>query len=420
MNIKMIEEVVLDQKESFAKKRGFIQREIRLEQYKKHDQIVVISGIRRCGKSTLLRQFSELYEEYNFINFDDERLINFTVDDFAELMVLFKKQSDAKVIFMDEVQNIDKWERFARRLHDEGYKLYITGSNSKLLSSELGTHLTGRYAKIELFPFSFREYLDFYNIQKSPFSSQVKAGLLKHFDSYLENGGFPEYLKYDDREFLSRTYEDIIYRDIISRHGIKDAKSYMQLSHYIFSNFTGDMNYTAVKNALNIKSLASVKNYISYLEESYLAFELYKYDYSLKKQHINHKKIYVIDNGMRNEVSFRFSADMGKLLENMVFVELLRSQKSVYMHKEKGECDFILKSRNVIIEAMQVCYDVNGRNRKRELNGLVEAAKRYNLNSGKILTYNQTEELHIDGINIKLIPVWQWLLAKNDCRAGSA
>ncbi len=210
MNIQMMEEVVLDQNEMFAARSGYISREVNFEQYKKHNRIVVISGIRRCGKSTLLRQFADLYEEYHFVNFDDERLINFTVDDFADLMVLFKKRSDAKVIFMDEVQNIDKWERFARRLHDEGYKLYITGSNSKLLSSELGTHLTGRYAKIELFPFSFREYLDFSNIKHTPYSSQVKAQLLKHFDLYLKNGGFPEYLKYDDREFLSRTYEDII------------------------------------------------------------------------------------------------------------------------------------------------------------------------------------------------------------------
>jgi len=250
MEIQILEDVLLDQKESFVGKSGFIGREVDFNKYREHDQIVVLSGVRRCGKSTLLRQFAALYDEYHFINFDDERLINFNVADFSELMILFKKQSDAKVIFIDEIQNIEQWERFARRIHDEGYKLYITGSNSKLLSSELATHLTGRYAKIELFPFSFREYMKFYNVKQSPLTATVKAGLLKHFDSYLENGGFPELLKYNDREFLSRTYEDIIYRDIVARYGIKEIKQFLQLSHYLFSNFTGNMSYHAIATVL--------------------------------------------------------------------------------------------------------------------------------------------------------------------------
>ena len=411
MNTRIIEEVLLDQQESFAARTGSIIREIDFERYKQHDQIVVISGVRRCGKSTLLRQFADLFDKYYFMNFDDERLLNFTIDDFSELMIMFKKHSDARVILLDEIQNIDKWERFVRRLHDEGYKVFITGSNSKLLSSELGTHLTGRYAKIELFPFSFREYLAFCNFETTPLKSSVKAQLLKHFDIYLENGGFPELLKYDDREFLQRTYEDIIYRDIIARHGIKEIKQFLQLSHYLFSNFTGDLSYNSIKNVLNIKSPVSVKNYIGYLEDSYLAFELYKYDHSLKKQHMNNKKIYVIDNGMRNKISFRFSAEIGKLLENMVFVELLRSHQSVYMHRINRECDFIIEENNRIQKIIQVCFDFHEKNKQREINGLLEAAEYYNLKSGLILTYNQYEEFVIGNVAITLMPTWQWLIS---------
>jgi len=411
MNTTLLEDVILDQREFFTNTLDTTVREVDLGRYKKHDQIVIISGVRRCGKSTLLKQFAALYNDFHFVNFDDERLINFTVEDFSELMVILKKRSNAKVIFIDEIQNITGWERFVRRLHDEGYKLYVTGSNSNLLSSELGTHLTGRYSKIELFPFSFREYLLFNNVKTTPITSTVKASLLMHFDLYLENGGFPELLKYNDGEFLSRTYEDIIYRDIIARYGIKAVKQFFQLSHYLFTNFTADVSYNGLKNTLNIKSSISVKNYIGYLEDSYLAFELYKYDYSLKKQHINNKKVYVIDNGVRNEVSFRFSEDSGKLLENLVYIELLRTGKTVFMHKGKGECDFIINDRNSITQVIQVCYDLTPTNKKREINGLVEAAKLYKLKCGMILSYNQRDEFEVDGIAIKVVPVWSWLIS---------
>lgn len=406
-----LEDILMDQRELFESKRNWIIRDIDFEKYIKTSHITIISGIRRGGKSTLLRQFAEKYEDYYYyINFDDERLINFTVQDFADMMMLFQKQSSARTIFIDEIQNIEGWERFIRRIHDEEYKIFITGSNAKLLSSELGTHLTGRYLKVELFPFSFSEYLRYNKLSYQKVTTKVKSSILKHFDSYLIHGGMPEYLKYGEEEFLSRTYEDIIYKDIISRYKLKEVKQFKQLSHYLFSNFTSDISYNSLRNTLGIKSPVSVKNYIGYLEESFLAFELFKYDYSLKQQHIRQKKIYIIDNGIRNSIAFRFSSDKGKLLVNLVFLEYKRRGIQVYMHRNKTECDFIVEDKQKIISAVQVCYNLNENNKKREMRGAIIAMDHYNLDSSCILTYNQSEtETLTDGRVIVIMPVWKWL-----------
>ncbi len=407
-----LEELILDQREHFQAKDPGVQRAIDFDRYKAHDQIVIISGVRRCGKSTLLRQFAETYDEYYYINFDDERLIEFEVSSFSLLMVIFQKlQPNVKTIFMDEIQNIAGWERFVRRIHDEGYKIYLTGSNARLLSSELGTHLTGRYAKIELYPFSFPELLRFREIMIAPLTSTKKADLLRIFDAYLEQGGFPEFLTFGDPEYLKRTYDDILYRDIIARFGIREVKSFKQLVQYIFTNTSKEASYHALKNAVDIKSAMSVREYIRYLEDAYLVFELYRYDPSLKRQYAAQKKMYVIDNGMRNTVSFRFSGDSGRLLENLVFTDLKRRGASIYFFHKTGECDFILEEQDRPVLAIQVSYELNDTNRNREFDGLREAMRSLNISQGLILTYNQEESpvAGAEGI-IQVIPVWRWLL----------
>ena len=165
MNITLLKEIICEQKQHFINSETGIKRDVDVAPYLKNKQIIVISGIRRCGKSTLMRQISENYNDFNYVNFDDERLIDFSVENFEDLMTVFQQLSDSKTIFADEIQNIEKWERFIRRIHNEGYKIYLTGSNARMLSKDLGTHLTGRYSKIELFPFSFKEFLGFKNIK---------------------------------------------------------------------------------------------------------------------------------------------------------------------------------------------------------------------------------------------------------------
>jgi predicted AAA+ superfamily ATPase len=411
MNLSHIQEIAFEQREKFLEKDAGTKRDIAFEHFKNSPQIVVVSGIRRSGKSTLLRQFAALYEEFHYINFDDERLIEFSVSDFSNLILAFQKRSDSKTIFIDEIQNVPSWERFARRINDEGYKLYITGSNAKLLSSELSTHLTGRHLKIELYPFSFKEVLKFKGLSYGNIlTSEKKAEVLTCFDFFLENGGFPEYLKYNDSDFVKRTYDDVLFRDIISRFAIRDIKGIKNLSHYLFTNFCSEISYNSLKNVLGFKSPMSVRSHISFLEESYLLFELFKFDYSLKKQHVNNKKIYAIDNGMRNAVAFRFSGDSGRLLENLIFIELKRRGCQLYYHREKNECDFIIEEKNRPVEAIQVCYNLKD-SFDRELRGIESAFSLLPVKTGTIITYSEEDEEEISGRKVKIIPAWKWLLS---------
>lgn len=412
MQKEIIEEVVLDQKENLKFKNLGIKRELKFDKLLSSRQIVVISGIRRSGKSTLLLQLMEKYDDYLYLNFDDERLINFTVADFQQLMLIFKKYSKSKTIFLDEIQNIEYWERFIRRIYDENYEIYLTGSNAKLLSSELATHLTGRYLKLELYPFSFKESLKYNEINYSALSSNTKANIQKEFDNYLIKGGFPEQIKYNDDEFVKRVYEDIIYKDLIVRFKVRNSKQFKRLSQYLYTNFTGELSYNSLKKALGIKSTTTVQEYVSYLEESYLIFELYKFDYSLKKQYTSNKKVYVIDNGIRSKIAFKFSDDKGKLLENLVFIELKRRGKEIYFYKTKNnrEIDFLYREENTV-HLIQVAYSLADlKTRERELNAFVETANEIPKTKNKLLTYNTEEEIEYKKINITIEPVWKWLL----------
>lgn len=414
MDTTQLEDIVNDQLAVFGKKDPGFTRKINFPKLTSSKQIVVISGVRRGGKSTLLKQLSLKLPNFYYLNFDDERLINFSVRDFNNLVIIWKKKFDSKYILIDEIQNIPSWERFARRMHDEGYKLFITGSNAKLLSSELSTHLTGRYQKIELYPFSFRELTQYRQIKTpSVLTSAAKAGILKLFDTYLLRGGFPEYIKYKNSEYLKRIYQDIVYRDIITRFGIKEVKSFRELTNYIFTNFTKELSYNKLKNILGIKTTMSVSNYVGFLEESYLVFELFKYDYSLKKQYVSDKKLYVIDNGMRNETAFYFSGDRGRLLENLVFIELKRRGGNLYYFKDKGECDFLIQEKNRIVQAIQVSQKIDKTNEKRELGGLSNALERLRLKNGLILTENQSEIKTVGPHKIIIKPIWQWLLGND-------
>jgi predicted AAA+ superfamily ATPase len=407
-----IEEVVVDQMHWFRSRSPGVPRKVDFERYMAHDQVVVISGVRRCGKSTLLNQFSRRYDQFYYLNLDDERLFDFSLEDFATVLVIFMKLwPGARTIFIDEIQNVPGWERFVRRVHDEGYKVYCTGSNANLLSSELGTHLTGRYTRIDLYPFSFAEYLDFFGTDyREPGGSANRASLLRMFDSYLESGGFPEYTKTPDPEILERTYEDILYRDVISRYGVREKSAFLQLARHYFTSIGSDTSYHALKDTLGLKTLHTVRDYTHYLKEAYLVFEVPRYDHSLRKQYVTNKKVYCIDNGMRNRVGFRFSRDLGKSLENTVFIELLRRGQEIYYYRGNRECDFVITDHGSVTGLIQVSYELNPGDRTRETAGLAEAMERFSVQEGLMLTYNQHEEISVPAGSIHVIPVWQWLL----------
>jgi uncharacterized protein len=411
MNTELLQQVIADQAAMINRRDKGLPRVVNTAVHLKSDLISVISGVRRSGKSTLTLQLAANYPSFHFISFDDERLINFTVDDFNPMLIEMKKIKDTRVIVLDEIQLVKGWERFARRLHDEGYKVFITGSNARLLSSELATHLTGRYLKTELFPFSFREYLAFNNIDPTDNTSDNKARILTAFDFYLFHGGFPEYLKTGIQEVLKHIYDDIIYRDLIVRFGIRNVAGFKNLAQYLFTNFTCEAGYLPLANLLGFSSPTSVKDFINILREGYLVFDVSGFDYSLKRQYASNQKIFVVDNGLRNAVSFRISTDEGRLLENAVYIELLRRGQEVWYFRSKNnkETDFLIQAADPLL--IQVCSDLsNPLTRSREVNSLAACMKELERRQGIILSKNEEGNAETSQGPIRIIPAWKWML----------
>lgn len=407
MNIDVLHMVVTDQLERVLTRDEGITRDIDYAKVRRTKQITVITGVRRSGKSTLMLQLARQHKQFYYLNFDDDRLLQFTVEDFGNLMQVFRSMFESEVIALDEIQNVPSWERFVRRIHDEGFKVYLTGSNAKLLSSELATHLTGRYIRIELYPFSLMEVFRFRNIDPTVQSTTAKAKIRKTFLDYLEQGGFPEYLKYQDQEFLKRVYDDIIYKDLIVRYGIRNISGFKKLSQYLFTNVTGEISYNGLKEILGFSSVASVREYISYLSEAYLLFEVYKYDASLKRQYISNKKGYIIDNGLRNIVAFRFSPDTGKLLENLVFLNLKKRYEEVFFYKTRQnlEVDFYIPAKKLLF---QVSHDItNEKTKQREIRSLFAAMQELKVKVSFLFTSGEETVIKDPAGIIHVVPAWK-------------
>ncbi|MEK6855559.1 MAG: ATP-binding protein [Nanoarchaeota archaeon] len=362
---------------------------------------VILSGIRRCGKSTLLRQLMKKTNNFYYFNFEDSRATNFDVDDFEKLEGIFHEDyGNSDYYFFDEIQNIPKWELFVRRLVDIKKHVIITGSNASLLSKELGTKLTGRHLNHEIFPFSFREFLKINN---------EKEGI-DSFERYLNEGGFPEYLTLKRPDILQELLKDVIARDITSRYNVRNQKALKDLAVYLLTNIGKKFSYNSLKNNFKFASINSVISFMSYFEDTYMLFSIPMFDYSLKKSLVNPKKVYAIDNGFAIKNSNSFFDDRGRLLENMVFLNLRRKYKDIFYFQGNAECDFLVKDGLNIIHAFQVCYEVNGDSKEREVSGLLEAMNKFNLMEGTIITFNQEDEFTIENRTIKLIPAWKWLL----------
>lgn len=364
--------------------------------------IEVVSGVRRCGKSTLLKRIMKTHKgKLAYFNFEDSRVFDFEVSDFRKLDEVMGKKVSA--YFFDEIQNVPSWEIFVRELHDRGDKVFITGSNASLLSQELGTRLTGRHLRHELFPFSYPEFLKYTKQRES----------LKAFGNYLTSGGFPEYLASGNHEMLQNLLKDIVLRDIAIRHGVKNTKTLMELTLFLFSNIGKEVTFNRLKNAFSIGSANSVSDYLSWLEDGYLLFYLPKFSYSAKTSSVNPRKVYAIDNGMVYANSLSFSEDTGRLLENMVFLHLRRtSSHKLFYFKEKGECDFVVFEKNKCKYLIQVCQELHGENQKRELTGLAEAMQFFKVKQGLILTLNQRDELNYEGSSIKVLPIRDFIVGK--------
>jgi len=392
-----LREIVKLQRTELEKQDVGVQRRLIKFLDMKSPHALTISGIRRCGKSTMLKQITRRLNSFYYFNFEDQRALDFEVSDFEKLDEIFHElYGNSNYYLFDEVQNVPGWERFVRTMQDSGKKFVITGSNASLLSRELGTKLTGRHLMNELFPFSYSEMLKLTNKKQS----------LSSFEDYFYRGGFPEYLKYGNGAILQQVFNDIIVRDIVARYGLKNVKIVKELAIYLLTNIGKEFSYNKLKKLFNFGSANTVISYVSYYEDSYLLFTVPKFDYSYKKQLVNPKKIYVIDAGLARANSISFSEDKGRILENLVFLHLRREYKNIYYFKGNNECDFLVKEKGKITQAIQVCYKLDEENKDREINGLKEAMDKFNLKRGLIITFNQEDRFK----GIEVVPAWKWLI----------
>jgi predicted AAA+ superfamily ATPase len=331
------------------------------------------------------------------MNFDDPRLYDFGVDDFVKLDGLIA-EIGSDVLMFDEIQLIKGWERYVRQKLDENFQVFVTGSNASLLSRELGSSLTGRHITRELFPFSYQEYCSFHQLTPSEQSTL----------SYLKEGGFPEYQKQKKEEILTSLLDDILVRDIAVRYNIRDVRTLQRLTLFLLSNIGNRISGNKLKTNFGISSATTILDYFSYLEQSYLLAFVPIFDYSLKKQNINPKKVYAIDTGLVEVTTPRFKSDEGHKLENLVFLALRRNTKDIYYFSGKGECDFLVMEKGTISQAIQVCTELNKDCLQRETSGLFEAMNKFRLMNGVIVTLAQKDQFSQGEMTINVIPFYEF------------
>ena len=406
-------------KEKFAKEK-IIEREMfsQAERVVPSRLIKVITGIRRCGKSIFAGQLLK-NKSYGYINFDDEKLAGIEPEKLNDLLeAVYEVYGEIDYLFLDEVQNINKWELFVNRLQRQGLNLIVTGSNAKLLSKELSTHLTGRHISLELFPFSFRAFLKYREIALKADTAKEIGLIKKNLNEYIETGGFPETLKEPSPKlYLKNLYSTILLKDILLRHRVRYTKTFKDLASYVISNFAREVSFNRLKNTFNLGSDHTIKNYLEFLQESYLTFTIEKFSYKRKESLVENRKVYIIDTGIIKSISFRFLEDISHLYENVIALELLRKKsiddREIYYWKnpQQEEVDFIVKEGLKVRQIIQVCYDISDYDtKKRELRALLKANKELKCDKLLVITEDKEGEERIKGKKIIYKPLWKWLL----------
>jgi len=382
-----------------------------------------IIGVRRSGKTTILYQLIKSFldekikpKDIVFLNFDDSEI---DASSFEEILTSIGKiNPEIKYLFIDEVQQKNDWERWIRTLYDtkKFKQIFVSGSSASLLSQDIGRVLTGRHITFSIFPFSFKEYLKFFEWKNFniDFLKYNKNKLLHYQEDYIKNGGFPETIGKTDSErkiILTNIYNDVLSRDISSRFGAS-YDIIKNLSYHLLSNMSNEFSYRSAANSTGL-SVETIEKYLDFLKESFMILTIDAFSYKTKVKFKQNKKIYCIDTGLRNAVSFKFSEDLGRTVENVVFIELKRRNKEVYYWKDKTgkEVDFIIKEGLKIKELIQVCWDVNNKKTKeREVKSLLEAMNEFKLKQGIVITEDYENEKKINGKTIIFIPLWKWLL----------
>ncbi|MBI4044359.1 MAG: ATP-binding protein [Candidatus Diapherotrites archaeon] len=412
--------VAKDQLEEFGRLKDFVVREklFALQSYSGKAALVV-KGVRRCGKSTLLKQLMEgqFDNQFYYFNFDDDRVLGFEARDFQVLMETFLEVFGKKpVVFFDEIQIVHGWELFINRLLREDYKVFITGSNADLLSRELGTHLTGRHVDFELYPFSFSEFLTAkkIGIPSAGFSTLEKVEISKAFNEFLVRGGMPEAIVFDNDAILSQVINDIIQKDVIRRYNLRKPNEFRNVLNFLLNNVGNKITYNSISKNFQIRSSNTVQKYVGYAEEAYLVFMVNLFDKKIKRLEKNPKKIYCVDNGIVAKNSLGILEKKGALLENLVAIELKRRGQPFYyyVNKNGSETDFVIETRKGS-QAIQVCLNPNeSQTQEREQKALLATINELKLKKGLVITLDFEETKKIDGKTIEYSTAWKWLLKK--------
>lgn len=387
---------------------------------------VVFYGVRRSGKTFILFDiFKKCRDRSLYIDFEDERLTGFQLKDFEKLRESFLELnphlSGKEIVFLlDEVQNIEGWERFCRRgVERENINVFVSGSSSKMMPSEIHTELRGRSWSMEILPFSFKEYLLAGNVDikdKNIMYGTGKTLLKKHFSEYMKWGGFPEavFLNTDfEKTKLIKKYMSAMYfRDLVERYNITNIHLLESLTDKIFSSFSTKFSLTSFYKQYKDKfpfSKDLLFRYYKHFLQSMLVFEVRKFAESTYKRMRNPAKVYIIDTGLCRRIT---SADAGRLLENIIALELKRRGYEIFYFEDKRECDFIVKTEGRELSSIQAAFELNEANEEREIGGLTDACRCLGTDEGTILTYDEEKELTKDGVRIKIMPVWKWCAEK--------
>lgn len=421
MDKRILETILSDQAEELElkKKQKFCRRKEEDLIDPDSPQAQVVIGVRRSGKSTLC--YNALIRKgvkFAYVNFDDERLINLTATDLNDVLeVLYKINGDFNYLFIDEIQNIPEWYLFVNRLLRRQIHVIITGSNAKLLSGELATHLTGRHHTINLYPFSFSEYCEAKGIDTMSMSTMAVARRRAVFDDYMRKGGFPELSRVrNERDYIDELVRNILQRDIEQRFKVKHVTSFEEMSQHLLNIAPAIVVDKKLKETFGFGSQHTAKNYVGYLKQAYLLVGLHKYS-PKSQQRLTADKIYPIDVSLMNRRSDAFSGEnFGWRLETIVYLELLRRYKSqgfdiYYFSERSGECDFVICEGRKAVVAIQVSYDIsNEKTRKREISGLLLAAKKTGCKNLLLLTDHSYEDIETEDYKIAVRPVFDYLL----------
>ena len=379
----------------------------------------VVIGVRRSGKSTLC--FNALRKagvHYAYANFDDERLKELETKDLDNvLQTLYKIYGKFDYLFLDEIQNIDGWPLFVNRLLRQRIHIIITGSNAKLLSTELATHLTGRHHKIELFPFSFKDWCSIKDVEYTRLTTKNKGLLSKAYEEYFRQGGFPELISGEEnpKEYISTLIDNIISQDIKKRYKIRNIDALKRLAHHILNETPTLIVKDALQNIIGIKSERTLGNYLMYLNQTYLISTISKYS-SRSRERARNEKSYAIDVAFMDKRENAFSGEnLGWRLETIVYLELLRrkagTENDIYYYQGRSaEADFVVCDGKKTLAVYQVSYDIsNDKTRKREIKGCIAGAKATKCDNIFLITDHESEVIEEDGYSIQVVPIWEWL-----------